>query len=143
MNKQFELAVVKSDGEYVICTSLEKYAGENELCLTLVREARRDSQEKKFKNIRRVTFIASPSTSSRYHGSSDANDPVYRERRLTNLGNDIGGKVWLERAVTLGILDTVSSSSEKKHYGSKKWKEFLHYKVMQKSKTWKPDRYRA
>ena len=111
MNKQFELAVVKSDGEYVICTSLEKYAGENELCLTLVREARRDSQEKKFENIRRVTFIASPSTSSRYHGSSDANDPVYRERRLTNLGNDISGKVWLERAVTLGILDTVSSSS--------------------------------
>jgi hypothetical protein len=112
MNKQFELAVVKSDGEYIVCTSLEKNARENELCLTLVREARQDSQEKKFENVRRVTFVASPLTSSRYHGSSDAKDPVFRERRLTNLGNDISGKLWLERAISLGILDTLSSSAE-------------------------------
>ena len=112
MNHQFELATIKKDGEYVVCTTLEKVAGESEICLTLVSEARRDGQERKFETARRVTFIASPLTSSRYHGSNDSQDPVFVERRLSNLNSDISGNEWLERAMNLGILDTVSTSAE-------------------------------
>ena len=112
MNHQFELATIKKDGEYVVCTTLEKVAGESEICLTLVSEARRDGQERKFETARRVTFIASPLTSSRYHGSNDSQDPVFVERRLSNLNSDINGKEWLQRAMNLGILDTLSTSAE-------------------------------
>ena len=83
-----------------------------EICLTLVSEARRDGQERKFETARRVTFIASPLTSSRYHGSNDSQDPVFVERRLSNLNSDINGNEWLERAMNLGILDTLSTSAE-------------------------------
>ena len=111
MNHQFELATIKKDGEYVVCTTLEKVAGESEICLTLVSEARRDGQERKFETARRVTFIASPLTSSRYHGSNDSQDPVFVERRLSNLNSDINGNEWLQRAMNLGILDTLVDSS--------------------------------
>ena len=95
---------------------MEKVAGESEICLTLVSEARRDGQEGSLKR-RGELLLLHPLTSSRYHGSNDSQDPVFVERRLSNLNSDISGDEWLERAMNLGIWTLYRQAPKTKFLG--------------------------